>query len=82
MDVAVEAEDAVVEAEDEVVEAKDEVVEAEDEVVEAEDVDVVDVVEVDELLVDAKVVVEDDQGNLTRMKLHGGSVDSGWVHKV
>ena len=55
-------------------------VEAEDEVLEAEDVDVLDVVEVDELLAGADVVVEENRGNLASMKFHGGSVDSGWVH--
>ena len=80
MDVAVKAVDVAVAVET-VVKAV-EAVEAEDEAVEAKDMDVLDVVEMDEMLAGADVEVEDDQGNLTSVKLHGGSVDSGWVHKV
>ena len=71
-----------VEVKQEAVEAVEKAVVAVEEAVEAADEAVVDVVVVDELLMDVDVVVEEATNNLTSMKLHGGSVVSGWVHQV
>ena len=77
-----EAVEAVGEAVVEAVEAVEEAVVAVEEAVEAAKKAVVDMVVVDELLMDVDVVGEENTNNLTSMKLHGGSVVSGWVHQV